>query len=760
MTRKVISILLILMTVHAWADPIDQQQAVQNVKAFLSSQSKKGAKGIRAITQRNKEIVMEKAAEVADAYFVFNIQGGGFVIAAADDRVPAVLGYADSGSFDMQEIPDNMRGWLEGMTAEIQAVQQEKGEGVENAKATRESIAPMITTKWRQGSTSGNAYNYQCPTISNSYCLTGCVATAMAQLMKYHEWPKTTCQTIPSYLSDTKNGYKVGTLPALPGVVFDWANMKNTYSNESSSDASAKAVAQLMRYCGQSVEMQYSPSASSASTSDMSGALKRYFDYDEGTRTENRTGYTIEQWNEMVYHELAEKRPVVLSGSSSGGGHSFICDGYDTDDYFHINWGWGGSSDGCFLLSVLNPHDNSGSGASSTRDGYSASNYAIVGAQPPTGNPYTSFFKMTAVNLSSSGTTIICNIWNRTGEQHIFDLGYAIKTENGDYNILYSYTNRDLQAGHGYSGFKYNLSDANLADGTYYIYVVSKESSSTTWLLSNAYYFTVVVKNGKISITVPSSILSFESYTLLSDGKSGLPQELSVIIENSGVKEFYGRLYFFLEGSDTYMARTGSTISPGKQSDISFYFTPTVSGTLRFWITTDEDGKDKIGEGTLTFTELPKEVIVSLTPMNMNNVNGVNYMTTTAFRAQLIIFNNTDSKQTVTLYTTLKGSDHSGAWDRSYEVESKGTKTVTYSSSLTEGNTYTLTVYKDKTKTDTWQDPIIFTISTVMSPPTAIEGVTEDVQEKEPVYYDLQGRRVEHPTKGIYIVNKKKVIIK
>ena len=128
------------MTVQVWADPIDQQQAVQNVKAFLSSQSKKGAKCIRAITQRNKEIVMEKAAEVTDAYFVFNIQGGGFVIAAADDRVPAVLGYADSGSFDMQEIPDNMRGWLEGMTAEIQAIQQEKGEGVDNAKATREAM--------------------------------------------------------------------------------------------------------------------------------------------------------------------------------------------------------------------------------------------------------------------------------------------------------------------------------------------------------------------------------------------------------------------------------------------------------------------------------------------------------------------------------------------------------------------------------------------------------------------------------------------
>ncbi len=759
MTRKVISILLILMTVQAWADPIDQQQAVQNVKAFLSSQSKKGAKCIRAITQRNKEIVMEKAAEVADAYFVFNIQGGGFVIAAADDRVPAVLGYADSGSFDMQEIPDNMRGWLEGMTAEIQAVQQEKGEGAENAKATRESIAPMITTKWRQGSKNGNAYNYQCPTINNSYCLTGCVATAMAQLMKYHEWPKTTCQTIPSYESTKEYSKKtVGTLPSLPGVVFDWANMKNTYSNESSTDASAKAVAQLMRYCGQSVEMQYSPSSSSASTSDMSGALKRYFDYDEGVHKEDRTYYTIEEWNEMIYHELAEKRPVVLRGQSSGGGHAFVCDGYDADDYFHINWGWGGSSDGYFLLSVLNPYDNSGAGASTTRDGYSAENYAIVGIQPPTGNSYDPPLQLDIYgSLSFDGSTLDSPIWNTMGEQVTFDMGYAIKNEDGSLTIIESRSSKTLQDRY-YTHFYFDLSKANLSDGSYTIFTVIKRPDDTEWKFLCKDCFIVTVKDGSINISIstPNYNLFFDRYTLLSDGKNGMPQELSVKINNSGESEFYGRLYLFIEGTNEYVACTGSTVSPGKQSDISFYFTPTASGTLRFWITTDEDGKDKIGEGTITITETPKEVIVSLTPLNMNTVNGINYMTTTAFRAQLMIFNNTDSEQQVALYTTIKGPDKNGAWNGSYTVAAGKTQTVTYTSTLTEGNTYTLTVYKDKTKTDTWQAPITFTVSTS----TGIQSVADTTPEKEPVYYDLQGRVVKHPTKGIYIVNKKKVIIK
>lgn len=762
--KTTVSILLLMIAALSWAGPVDQQQAEENVRAFFTKQSKKGARGIRGISNRQKSLVLEKVSEVADAYYVFNIQYGGFVIAAADDQVPAVLGYTDNGSFDSDDIPDNMRGYLEGMAAEIQAIRQGLGTGVTSNSSDRQAIAPMVTTKWNQGNSSGNAYNYQCPQVSYTgqtklyYSLTGCVATAMAQVMKYHEWPKEKCEEIPSYESKQKYGNinAAGTLPALPGIIFDWANMKDSYSNESETDASAIAVAQLMRYCGQSVEMKYSPAASSAPTANIALALKDYFGYDDGVRTENRTSYTFEEWNEMIYHELLEKRPVVLSGSSSGGAHAFVCDGYDTDNYFHINWGWGGSKDGYFLLSVLNPYDNSGAGASTTRDGYSYQNYAVVGIQAPDGNTYSSEIKMTAVNFSCKSTTVSCSIWNRTGETHNFNYGYAIGNEDGSFTILTEKTDNNLKTSYGHSSFEYNLADANLSDGTYYIYVVSKEASSEQWLKSSNDYFKVVVNNGNISISIPTHQLSFTSSTLVSDGFANTPQELSAKIKNTGDKEFYGRLYFFIEGIDIYEACTGATVSGNSQSDVSFFFTPTAGGTFRFWICTDSNGENKIGEGTVTFTEAEKQVYVKLTPLNMNTVDGVNYLTTTDFRAQLEIFNNTDSKQTVKLYATLKGSDHSGSWDRSYEVESKVTKTATYTSTLTEGNTYTLTVYKDKTKTDTWQAPITFTVSTS----TGIQGVTDNIQEKEPVYYDLQGRIVPHPTKGIYIVNKKKVIIK
>mgnify|MGYP002622521971 FL=1 len=755
--------LLLIIAVLSWAGPVDQQQAEKNVKAFFSSQSRRGAKGIRGIRKQPKDLLLNKVAEVADAYYVFNIQDGGFVIASANDQVPAVLGYADSGSFDVNDIPESMCGWLEGMTAEIQAIREGLGTSVTSTENDRSPLAPMVTTKWRQGSSSGSAYNYQCPQVTYTgqttkyYCLTGCVATAMAQIMKYHEWPKDKCETIPSYTSGVvySNINAAGTLAALPGVVFNWADMKDTYSKEPDDDVTAQAVAQLMRYCGQSVEMKYSPSSSSATTSKIVTALKKYFGYDEDLGLVYRSNCTLDDWNDHIYKELAEKRPVLISGQSSGGGHAFICDGYDADDYFHINWGWGGSSDGFFLLSVLNPYDNSGSGASSTRDGYSASNYAVVGIQAPDGET-TSDVKIDADHFSYDGSTIGVYIHNRTGSMRTFDYGCAIKNDDGSLEVFNITLNQKLDNQY-YFKKSFHLEEANLADGTYHLYIVFRWSESSEWQFCSSNYFTVVVENGVISIIIPEYKLNVKEFTVMSDGYTKTPQILVAKIENTGDLEYYNWLYLFMEGTDTYLARTGSTVSAGRESDISFFYTPAVNaGTYRIWIATDDKGNDKIGEGTLTFEELSKEVFVSLTPLSTTTVDGTIYMTTTDFKAQLLIFNNTDSKQNVKLWANIKGPDKNGAWNGNYDVDAHAIYTVNYTSTLKDGNTYTLYLYKDNTKTDSWQDPITFTVSTT----TGIQGVTDTTQEKEPVYYDLQGRQVAHPTKGIYIINKKKVIIK
>ena len=304
------------------------------------------------------------------------------------------------------------------------------------------------------------------------------------------------------------------------------------------------------------------------------------------------------------------------------------------------------------------------------------------------------------------------------------------------------------------------MSKANLSDGTYHIYPVIKRPEETEWYTFCKDYYLVTVKDGNVSISIqkPTYELSFKSCTLISNGYTDTAQELSTEIENNGIDEYYGWLYLFIEGTDKYLARTGATVSVGKQNDIRFFFTPKDAGTFRIWIATDENGENKIGEGTIELKVREKKVYVTLTPLKTRTENGILYMTTTKFGANLSILNNTDKKVTFSAYANLVGPNKNDEWSLSYEISAGGTKKIGISSDnlMQEGTTYTLYLYKDNTKTDSWQDPITFTVSTS----TGIQGVTDNIQEKEPVYYDLQGRIVPHPTKGIYIVNKKKVIIK
>ena len=362
-------------------------------------------------------------------------------------------------------------------------------------------------------------------------------------------------------------------------------------------------------------------------------------------------------------------------------------------------------------------------------------------------------------SLSFIENTIKAPIWNTTGEEVTFDMGYAIKNENGSLTIINSLLSKVLQKDY-YTNYSFDLSKANLSDGTYHIYPVIKRPNGTEWKTLNKDYFLVSIKNGNISISIqkPTYELSFKSCTLISNGYTDTAQELSTEIENNGIDEYYGWLYLFIEGTDKYLARTGATVSVGKQNDIRFFFTPTAGGTFRIWIATDENGENKIGEGTIELKVREKKVYVTLTPRNTRTENGVLYMMSTNFYVDLSILNNTDKEVTFSAYANLVGPNVNKVWNINRDISAGVTKKVGFYSSnpLQEGTTYTLYLYKDDTKTDSWQDPITFTVSTS----TGIQSVTDNIQEKEPVYYDLQGRIVLHPTKGIYIVNKKKVIIK
>lgn len=297
----------------------------------------------------------------------------GFVIAPADDMLPAVLGYGTTNVKTVDgTIPDNFNYWMDFLSRRVaQAVAQ--GGVPHYARPEMPEIPMLCQTKWNQDS----PYNDQCPELSGSKCPTGCVATAMSQAVKYHNWPITGSGT-SSYT--WKNGSR--TLSYNYGeTTYDWDNMLNSY-NGSSSLVERRAVSTLMKDMGGSVEMMYGANSSGAYSANIAGALATYFRYGKDVQYLLRDYYSLMEWEEIIYNTLLENGPVIYGGQAPVGGHSFICDGYQGEGYFHINWGWGGTSDGYFLLDVLDPYDQGIGGASGYA--FNDSQDAVVNLHPDT----------------------------------------------------------------------------------------------------------------------------------------------------------------------------------------------------------------------------------------------------------------------------------------------------------------------------------------------------------------------------------------
>ncbi|MDE6489674.1 MAG: C10 family peptidase, partial [Muribaculaceae bacterium] len=298
----------------------------------------------------------------------------GYMVVSADDVAVPVLAYADSGTFDASSMPDNMRWWLEGYAREIAWAADNAGSFSVKAvaQAERAPIAPMLTTHWNQDS----PYNDQCPKVSNKATMTGCVATAMAQVINYHKYPEKGIGS-HSYTTATNSlsvSFNYG------NTTFDWANMADMYSS-SSTAAQNTAVATLMKACGVSVDMDYGTAASGASSVWVAPALVKYFGYDEAVAYRDRTWFNIHEWEELVYNDLATVGPVFYCGTTMRNeGHAFVCDGYRSDGYFHFNWGWGGMSDGYFRLTALDPTSHGIGGGSA---GFNYGQGVVTGVQPP-----------------------------------------------------------------------------------------------------------------------------------------------------------------------------------------------------------------------------------------------------------------------------------------------------------------------------------------------------------------------------------------
>ena len=338
---------LIVIASSAVAAPISEVVAREKAAQFLLSKdgSAMAARGAKRFGGSGSLLTV---AERHEAFYVFNNgTDGGYVIVSGDDRMPDVLGYSYCGTYNAEEIPDNMRSWLEGYAEQYEYLQSHsEGRGVTLTTVEGDAIAPMIETHWTQKA----PYNDKCPLVGEDTTLTGCVATALAQIMYYYKSPARTLQTIPAYRTMSNRI----SMPAIDITDIDWDNMLTEYTAEA-SEAQKDAISTLMLLCGCGVRMDYGVKSSGAYDYNVKNALLKYFGYSRlNLSLVYRALYEDDAlWNQMIYDELKDGRPVYYSGRVGNSGHTFVIDGYDKDDYFHVNWGWGGKDDGYFLLSAL-----------------------------------------------------------------------------------------------------------------------------------------------------------------------------------------------------------------------------------------------------------------------------------------------------------------------------------------------------------------------------------------------------------------------
>ena len=340
--RCLLTIVLAMWSLMAWTAPVDSVAAREVAARFVLS-----GRGVSlhsgATTLRLAHAEPSSTLAAAD-YYIFEMTGGnGFVIVAGDDRAHQVLAYGDS-PIDVDNVPDNVQWMLDQYKEQMEFLfTHPQAQPVLSANRATTVVPQLLTTKWGQRT----PYRNQCPQVDGRPCLTGCVATAMAQVMNYWKYPSV-LPIVPAYTTHTLRLQ----VPALPAAEVAWDLMLDKYVEGAYSEEEGDAVALLMRYCGQACKMDYGIGSSGAFDIDQLRGLHR-FGFNPKASFVQRYYFTEEEWLAMLQDDLFAGRPVACSGSSSNSSHAFVIDGYDGSKY-HVNWGWDGVYDGYFELNAVN----------------------------------------------------------------------------------------------------------------------------------------------------------------------------------------------------------------------------------------------------------------------------------------------------------------------------------------------------------------------------------------------------------------------
>ena len=764
MTKKNFTLFILMLAgiILCQAQTVSQDDARRKAVAFMEQMGMPNAQGAR----RAHAATIEETQ--AAPYYVFNATDNkGFVIVAGDERAGDILGYSTESTFDEKSLPEAAKAWLKGYEEQMEILKL--NEGATPAQVpTHKRVQKLITSVWDQGDTTpeGNAFNSQCPTSGGNHCMSGCVATAMAQVMRYNKWPTNYTTEIPAY----KANDILGTVDKLARTKFDWNNMLDKY-DEGQSKASCDAVAKLMRYCGQSIEMDYGIDGSGTQTCKVAKALRTYFGYDINSRYVYRSDYTIEGWDNLIYNELSAGRPVVYDGRNDGGGHSFVCDGYDGTGYYHINWGWGGHHNGYFKLAILNP-SGGGTGSSTANCGYSLEQGAVIGIQPPT-NSKVEMRSLSLEEFYREDHKIFAKYSNMTGLSGEFDYGFliedvsmsnegyipAVLTETFDPFIM--------------RGLSFDLDALELDNGTYRFYPYSKLVGSDWYHVPLDYqkYYEVVYSGKKVSKITnhPRGNLTIQKFTCMGNRIVNMPQEVYVKVSNSA-EEYTGMFYLFASQTDekgTYLDRVGLPVEATDGiSESSLYFTPNAVGKWKVWIDIDEKGSNNLK---------PIEIEVKAPPTGKANLSltSCNVIAAEDVVIKAKVKNNASEGyySPIICWIFEEGKNYNVSLDMKEDINipAKGTADIQFRiEGLTKGKEYYLRMQNSSSHLSddrVWLgNRYYFTVGT---DPDAIETATVENLEAPTDIYSLSGVLVRKGAttlnglpKGIYLINGKKHMVR
>ena len=357
MKKILLALLALTIALAAYAKPVDESSAKSIAEYFLRRPSAARLTCKGKVPVENKRLRKKLSATQAEqpAWYVFNFDGGGFVIVAGEDTVEPVLGYSQTGRFVYEGAPDNIRWWMDGLAADIAVVRSEPSLAAPRT-TPRTAVYGNVVKKYDTALWDQDApFNDECPTITGgSYRgVTGCVATAGAIVMRHFNWPAAGEGTTTAY-SYTNENNKTQTVSARTlGRTYDWSNMKLNYSGSYTS-AQGAAVAALMVDVGVASQMQYGyDDGSGTFDQNLLAALQKHFKYNKSAYRACRESYTDSEWIALLKDNLENVGPMPYGGADNKGGHEFVFDGYTDKDYFSVNWGWGGDGNGYFLVSAL-----------------------------------------------------------------------------------------------------------------------------------------------------------------------------------------------------------------------------------------------------------------------------------------------------------------------------------------------------------------------------------------------------------------------